>query len=115
MNFEKLKEDRYTYNKRIVELLTALVEKYKDLRFCQLLWALEIIKKDKDDNIIDNFHEEPNETFERIKNEYKIIAQEIALDILYPNDVEPKDVYEKVLEKGLQADIQSEIENDILK
>lgn len=107
-------ENRLEYNKKILELLSMLVEKYPDLRFNQILWQLEIIQKDKDGNIIDNFYEEPSVTFERIKNDYKIIAQEVALEVIYPDNIEPKHVYEKVLEKGLTADIEKELKEELL-
>ena len=98
-------EDRYNYNKKILELISAIIDKEPELRFCQILWALQIIERDNDGNIIDNFFEEPVDTFSKIKNEYKIMAQEKALNMIYPEDIQPKDMYEKVLKHGLNTEV----------
>lgn len=95
--------NRQEYNKRIVELLSILVDKYPELNFCGLLNVLEISQ----DN---NLNEESEVTFNKIQNEYKILAQEKALDTIYPEEIQPKDVYEKVLEQGLTADIEEHFE-----
>lgn len=105
-NIKKQLESRAEYNKKILELISALMEKQPELRFCQILWALQIIEKEiPGGEIIDNYYEESIDTFAKISNEYKIMAQEKALNMIYPEDVQPKDMYEKVLEHGLDANI----------
>lgn len=105
-NIKKQLESRAEYNKKILELISALIEKQPELRFCQILWSLQIIEKDvSSGEIVDNFYEEPIDTFAKISDEYKIMAQEKALNMIYPEDVQPKDMYEKVLEHGLDASI----------
>lgn len=62
---------RYLYNKAIIAYLSEQVEKYKDLRFFQIVSnsiPLEYIK-DNESNIIgikDFFYEESETTWERI-------------------------------------------------
>lgn len=105
-NIKRQLESRSEYNKKILELISVLMENQPELRFCQILWALQIIEKDvSSGEIIDNFYEEPIDTFAKISDEYKIMAQKKALNTIYPADVQPREIYEKVLEHGLDADI----------
>lgn len=41
-------------------------EKHKDLRFCQALFVLGLIKQDKDGKIIDNFNEESYDSIRKL-------------------------------------------------
>lgn len=109
MEINAIIEKRQIYNRKILELVSVMIEKHPELRFCQILWALEIINKQENGEIIDNFYEESYETFSRIKNDYKLIAQEMALDSLFADIIEPKEIYEKYLEKGLNIDLNKEI------
>ena len=59
------------YNKLILETLSKLINKYPDLRFGQILSNAEVIiyKNDYDETVpIDPFYEEPEVTWERMKN-----------------------------------------------
>ena len=69
--------NRKLYNTAIVEKLRELVNKYPDLRFGQILVDCEIIKYEpsvlcdgqrEDILVIDPFYEEPEFTWERMKN-----------------------------------------------
>ena len=63
--------ERQKYNKLILETLSKLVNKYPDLRFGQILADAEVIiyKNDYDETIpVDPFYEEPEVTWERMKN-----------------------------------------------
>ena len=63
--------ERQKYNKLILETLSKLVNKYPDLRFGQILANAEVIiyKNDYDETVpIDPFYEEPEVTWERMKN-----------------------------------------------
>ena len=63
--------NRQEYNKLIIEKLSELVEEYPDMRFGQLLVNCEIIRvipSDKQLLAMDPFYEEPEITWERIKN-----------------------------------------------
>ena len=51
---------RQEYNKKIIKLLELVVEKYPDLRFCQILSTLDLDKN--------NFHEESDVTYKVIKD-----------------------------------------------
>lgn len=62
---------RQEYNRLIVKKLSVLIEKYPDLRFGQLLVNCEIVKvipSDKQLLAEDPFYEEPEITWERMKN-----------------------------------------------
>ena len=62
---------RQECNKLIIEKLSELVEEYPDMRFGQLLVNCEIIRvipSDKQLLAMDPFYEEPEITWERIKN-----------------------------------------------
>lgn len=62
--------NRQEANKKILEIVTSVVENNPDLRFIQILWKLGIIdsKKFGDEKILDRFYEEPEETLKRIYN-----------------------------------------------
>jgi len=63
--------ERQKYNKLILETLSKLVEKYPDLRFGQILVNCNIIvyKNDYDKVVpIDPFYEEPEITWNRVKD-----------------------------------------------
>ena len=63
--------ERQKYNKLILETLSKLIEKHPDLRFGQILADAEVIiyKNDYDETVpIDPFYEEPEVTWERMKN-----------------------------------------------
>jgi len=60
--------DRIEYNKKILALLTEFLCKNPTFRFTQALWALGIIRKDNEGNIVDNFYEEPSDTLSIIVN-----------------------------------------------
>ena len=63
--------ERQKYNKLILETLSKLINKYPDLRFGQILANAEVIiyKNDYDETVpIDPFYEEPEVTWERMKN-----------------------------------------------
>ena len=63
--------ERQKYNRLILEKLSKLVEKYPDLRFVQILVNCNIIvyKNDYDEVVpIDPFYEEPEITWNRVKN-----------------------------------------------
>ena len=63
--------ERQKYNKLILETLSKLIDKYPDLRFGQILANAEVIiyKNDYDETVpIDPFYEEPEVTWERMKN-----------------------------------------------
>ena len=63
--------ERQKYNKLILETLSKLVNKYPNLRFGQILANAEIViyKNDYDETVpIDPFYEEPEVTWERMKN-----------------------------------------------
>ena len=62
--------NRLLYNRAIVNKLSELVEKHPDLRFCQLLVGVDIIKlkenSDGNTEIIDNFNEESEVTWNKM-------------------------------------------------
>ena len=69
--------ERQKYNELILETLSKLVKKYPDLRFGQILVNCNIIQYEKEvlcdgqrENIliVDPFYEEPEVTWERVKN-----------------------------------------------
>lgn len=60
-------KNRQAYNRKIVSLISDMVEKCPDMRFIQLLWALGIVNRE------DRFYEESEETNEIvIKNMEKV-------------------------------------------
>ena len=62
--------NRKLYNTAIVEKLKELVNKYPDLRFGQILVEAEIIRYYNDPSwaVKDPYYEEPEVTWERMKN-----------------------------------------------
>ena len=73
--------ERQKYNKLILERLSKLVDKYPDLRFGQILVNSDIIELVPDYNnsamiALDPFNEEPEVTWERMKNN-KFVFKEL--------------------------------------
>lgn len=60
---------RQEYNRKILEKLSEIVEKYPNWRFQQLLWNVGIITRDMNGHIEDNFYEESSDTCYMV-NEY---------------------------------------------
>lgn len=54
--------ERYKYNKKLLDIISRAIEKYTDLRFIQLLWKLNIVNNE------DRFYEESKETYNLAKN-----------------------------------------------
>ena len=62
--------NRQRDNRKIVELLSTLVERYPDLRFGQILFNYKFVNWSNTDDgvrICDPFYEEPADTFKRVK------------------------------------------------
>lgn len=62
--------NRQRDNRKIVEILNALVEKYPDLRFGQILFNYKFVNWSNTDDgvrICDPFYEEPADTLKRVK------------------------------------------------
>jgi hypothetical protein len=55
-------QERLAYNLQILRILEAYLMTYSDLRFCQALSNLDIVRNDKDD-----FYTESSETLRRVK------------------------------------------------
>lgn len=55
--------ERYEYNKKLLDIISQAIEKNPDLRFIQLLWKLNIVNNE------DRFHEESKETYNLAKKE----------------------------------------------
>ena len=67
MNQEDIKrivKTRQLYNRKILGIISALVEEYPELRFCQIMASLGYELKN------DRFYEEPYLTFRNIKRNY---------------------------------------------
>lgn len=60
---ETVIKNRQDYNRQIINLLSAYIEKYPEIRFGQLLVDLECVP---DSQSI--FHEEPKDMLERMQN-----------------------------------------------
>lgn len=56
---------RLDNNRRILTILSEYIEKHPDLRFIQILWALNVVDHS------DRFYEEPETTLEKINNELR--------------------------------------------
>lgn len=61
--------DRYSANKKILDIIAKSIDKNHDMRFIQILWALGIINS-KNDIIEDRFYEESEETLKKINTEF---------------------------------------------
>ena len=60
---------RQEYNLKILDKIKEYILKNPELRFIQILWALNIInRKEGTFDIEDRFHEEPSMTFYKIFN-----------------------------------------------
>lgn len=69
--------DRLKYNRKILKLLTRMVERYPELRFTQILTNLNLD--------CDRFYEEPNETYERLAKDskkFRIEASDFLINAL---------------------------------
>lgn len=60
---------RQQNNLEILKILNKVILQNPDMRFVQLLWALNIINIDNNDFIEDRFYEESDKTLEFIKKE----------------------------------------------
>ena len=60
-------KNRSFYNERLVCALKLYLEHYSDIRFAQALWNLGFIKRDENGQIVDNFYEESETTFNNTK------------------------------------------------
>ena len=71
---------RLLYNLEILEKIVEYAIKHPEFRFIQILWALNVINRDIDGNLMDRFYEEPDITLlrikERIQNENSEITKE---------------------------------------
>lgn len=66
--------NRQRDNRKIVEILNTLVEKYPDLRFGQILFNYKFVNWSNTDDgvrICDPFYEEPADTFKRVCEQLK--------------------------------------------
>lgn len=61
-------EKRYLYNKAIIDKLSKIVDEHPYLRFGQILVNLDIVHSEGDGYAIDPFYEEPEDMWNRIKN-----------------------------------------------
>ena len=61
--------DRYSANKKILDIIARSIDENHDMRFIQILWALGIINS-KNDIIEDRFYEESEETLKKINTEF---------------------------------------------
>lgn len=52
-------------NLEILDYIKDVIERYPNLRFCQILWGLKIIRHN-----IDNFYEESKDTLNRVEETY---------------------------------------------
>ena len=64
---------RQLANREILARLTEAVDKYPDYRFVQILWAFDIIHRERDGReappkIADDFYEESVDTLERMQS-----------------------------------------------
>ena len=50
---------RQEANREIIKKISEIVEKYPQQRFIQILFGLNIIRQNKDGEILDKFYEEP--------------------------------------------------------
>ena len=61
--------DRYSANKKILDIIAKSIDENHDMRFIQILWALGIINS-KNDIIEDRCYEESEETLKKINTEF---------------------------------------------
>lgn len=61
-------EERYTYNKAIIDKLSKIVDEHPYLRFGQILVASNILTQEDEGWVVDPFYEEPEDMWNRIKN-----------------------------------------------
>ncbi len=78
---KKAIESREEANAILSSIVDIMIQKYKYLRYIQILWALGIIDYNKEGNSRDRFYEEPINTLKRCYN--KIIIVLSNTDNLY--------------------------------
>lgn len=61
-------EERYAYNKAIIDKLSKIVDEHPYLRFSQILVASNILTQEDEGWVVDSFYEEPEDMWNRIKN-----------------------------------------------
>lgn len=61
---------REEYNLKILNILESFLKEHPDFRFIQALWALNIVNRNENNQIIDRFYEESNITLDKIKNAF---------------------------------------------
>lgn len=64
-DYGKIVKSRKKYNKAILEKIDKIIDACPDLRFIQILWALEIIDGH------DRFNEEPDTTYKVVEMKFK--------------------------------------------
>lgn len=64
--YEKI-NSRQEANMNIIEAIKETAEAHPELRFIQLLWALGIINRDGQGNILDKFYEESVDTLSKLQ------------------------------------------------
>ena len=62
--------DRQKYNREILRTVSNFMELHPEMRFQQILWALNIIEKDTD-----KFYEEPDITLKKLQRRLKELKQ----------------------------------------
>ena len=60
-------KNRLLYNLEILKIIVEYTLAHPELRFNQILWALNIIDRSVDGTIMDKFYEEPDLTLIRLK------------------------------------------------
>jgi hypothetical protein len=63
---------RQQINKLIIKMISDAIDKYPDLRFGQILTGMSVLKRAATGLVFDMFHEESDETLERIKKETRV-------------------------------------------
>lgn len=59
--------NRLKANEKILKILEQYINEHPDMRFIQILWALDIINMENEWLIEDRFHEESEKTLEKLK------------------------------------------------
>lgn len=60
-------EERYTYNKAIIDKLSKIVDEHPYLRFGQILVVSNILTQEDEGWVVDPFYEEPDKMWKRFK------------------------------------------------
>lgn len=58
--------NRLKANEKILKILEQYINEHPDMRFIQILWALDIINMENEWLIEDRFHEESEKTLEKL-------------------------------------------------